>query len=59
LLVPARDVTALSSAIEKLVLNPELRQAMGRAGRLRAETEFSNEIVCSQTLDLYRKLMNR
>jgi glycosyltransferase involved in cell wall biosynthesis len=59
LLVPARDVTALSSAIEKLVLNPELRQTMGRAGRLRAETEFSNEIVCSQTLDLYRKLMNR
>jgi len=59
LLVPARDITALSSAIEKLVLNPELRQAMGRAGRLRAETEFSNEIVCSQTLDLYRKLMNR
>lgn len=59
LLVPARDVTALSSAIEKLVLNPELRQAMGQAGRLRAETEFSNEIVCSQTLDLYRKLMNR
>jgi len=59
LLVPARDITALSSAIEKLVLNPELRQAMGRAGRLRAETEFSNEIVCSQTLDLYRKLMSQ
>jgi glycosyltransferase involved in cell wall biosynthesis len=59
LLVPARDVTALSSAIEKLVLNPELRQAMGRAGRLRSETEFSNEIVCSQTLDLYRKLMSQ
>jgi glycosyltransferase involved in cell wall biosynthesis len=59
LLVPARDSIALSKAIEKLALDAEMRQAMGRAGRLRAETEFSNEIVCAQTLDLYRKLMER
>ena len=59
LLVPARDSIALSQAIEKLVLDAEMRQAMGRAGRLRAETEFSNEIVCAQTLDLYRKLMEQ
>ena len=59
LLVPARDSIALSKAIEKLVLDTEMRQAMGRAGRLRAETEFSNEIVCAQTLDLYRKLMEQ
>jgi glycosyltransferase involved in cell wall biosynthesis len=59
LLVPARDSIALSNAIEKLVIDPELRQAMGRAGRLRAESEFSNEIVCAQTLDLYRRLLNQ
>ena len=59
LLVPARDSIALSKAIEKLVLNAEMRKAMGQAGRQRAETEFSNEIVCTQTLDLYRKLMKR
>ena len=59
LLVPARDSIALSNAIEKLAINPELRQAMGRAGRLRAESEFSNEIVCAQTLDLYRRLLNQ
>ena len=59
LLVPARDSVALSNAIEKLAINPELRQAMGRAGRVRAESEFSNEIVCAQTLDLYRRLMNQ
>ena len=59
LLIPARDSFALSKAIEKLVLNPEMRKEMGRAGRLRAETEFSNEIVCTQTLDLYRKLMKQ
>jgi glycosyltransferase involved in cell wall biosynthesis len=59
LLVPARDSIALSNAIEKLAINPELRQEMGRAGRVRAESEFSNEIVCTQTLDLYRRLLNR
>jgi glycosyltransferase involved in cell wall biosynthesis len=59
LLVPARDSMALSNAIEKLAINPELRQAMGRAGRVRAESEFSNEIVCTQTLDLYRRLMSQ
>jgi glycosyltransferase involved in cell wall biosynthesis len=59
LLIPARDSIALSNAIEKLVLNPESRKAMGRAGRLRAESEFSNEIVCAQTLDLYGRLLNR
>ena len=59
ILIPARDSLALSSAIEKLVLNPESRNAMGRAGRLRAESEFSNAIVCAQTLDLYRRLLNR
>ena len=59
LLIPARDSSALSHAIEKLALNQDLRQAMGRAGRVRAESEFSNEIVCAQTLDLYRRLMNQ
>jgi glycosyltransferase involved in cell wall biosynthesis len=59
LLVPARDSMALSNAIEKLAINPELRQAMGQAGRVRAESEFSNEIVCAQTLDLYRRLMSQ
>ena len=59
LLIPARDSIALSDAIEKLAINPELRQAMGRAGRMRAESEFSSELVCSQTLDLYRRLMSQ
>ena len=59
LLIPARDSIALSDAIEKLAINPELRQAMGRAGRMRAESEFSSELVCTQTLDLYRRLMSQ
>jgi glycosyltransferase involved in cell wall biosynthesis len=59
LLIPARDSMALANAIEKLAINPELRQVMGRAGRVRAESEFSNEIVCTQTLDLYRRLISQ
>jgi glycosyltransferase involved in cell wall biosynthesis len=59
LLIPARDSIALSHAIKKLALNQDLRQEMGRAGRVRAESEFSNAIVCAQTLDLYRRLMSQ
>lgn len=59
LLVPARDSIALSNAIRKLAINPDLRKTMGRAGRMRAESEFSNEIVCTQTLNLYRRLMGQ
>lgn len=59
LLVPPRDSIALANAIEKLSTNSQLRQQMGIAGRKRAETEFSNEIVCTQTLNLYRKLSTK
>lgn len=59
LLVPVRDSIALSKAIRKLVVSPELRQMMGQAGRMRAESEFSSEIVCAQTLALYRRLMGQ
>ena len=54
-----RDKLAQRGARGILGMQRIMRQAMGRAGRLRAETEFSNEIVCAQTLDLYRKLMEQ
>lgn len=37
IIVPARDLDALCAAIERLVREPELRETMGRAARLRAE----------------------
>ena len=56
LLVPPRDSTALASALESLIVDPEMRMRMGQAGRVRAENEFSNDLICKQTLDLYQSI---
>lgn len=53
LLVPPRNGAALAAAILTLVRDPELRRRMGRAGRLRAEREFSLESVVRRTLEIY------
>ncbi|MGL5742033.1 MAG: glycosyltransferase family 4 protein [Legionella sp.] len=57
LLVPVRDAKALALAIQFLIENPDIRQQMGKAGRLLAEQEFSIEKVVSQHLALYQNLL--
>ncbi|MDT4330097.1 glycosyltransferase family 4 protein [Methylomonas sp. MED-D] len=57
-LVPVKDVPALATALEKLLTNPALRQAMGLAGRRKVEQEFSDAIVLAQTLAVYRLLLD-
>jgi glycosyltransferase involved in cell wall biosynthesis len=54
LLVPPRDVSALSSAIESLIMDGELRRSMGLCGRKRAELEFGLDKIIPQTLELYK-----
>ncbi|MCC7450193.1 MAG: glycosyltransferase family 4 protein [Anaerolineae bacterium] len=39
--VPIRDIPALTERLKCLLLNPRLREQMGRAARVRIETEFS------------------
>jgi glycosyltransferase involved in cell wall biosynthesis len=56
LLVPARDVQALSDALLCLIKNPELRAKMGHRGREIVLKEFSSEKVILQTLDLYKEM---
>jgi len=58
LLVPARDAKALAEAILRLLRDPELRQAMGRAARDRAEMLFSVETMVTATEELYYSLLN-
>ena len=41
ILVPPRDPDALAAAIVELITDPARREAMGRAGRARAEAVFS------------------
>jgi glycosyltransferase involved in cell wall biosynthesis len=57
LLVPARDPAALARALERLILDPQLRSRMGGRGRERAVREFSLEHVIAETVALYRKLV--
>jgi glycosyltransferase involved in cell wall biosynthesis len=56
-LVPVRDEAALTAALRRLVDDRELRLAMGRRARERAERVFSIEAVTGQLDALYRELM--
>lgn len=57
LLVPPGDAAALADAVERLIQDPRLREAMGRAARLLAEREFAIESVCRRHLDIYGTLL--
>lgn len=54
LLVPAKDVQSLADAMQKLILDPNLRAQMGQAGRQLAEQAFAVEKVVQQHLDIYQ-----
>lgn len=51
-LVNKKNALALGKAIEQLFLNKTLRQAMGKAGRQRAENLFDVKIVLQQIFDI-------
>lgn len=53
LLVPVKDAKALADAIEKLIVDTELRSKMGKAGRTLAEEVFAIEKVVQQHLAIY------
>jgi len=57
LLVPPHDSKALADALKVLIKDPELRAKMGARGREIVETEFSEEIVVRQTMELYKKML--
>lgn len=54
-LVPIMDVNALSRAMERMIVNPEDRKRMGRAGRQKMETEFNEEIVIQRVMEIYEQ----
>ncbi len=57
LTVPPGDPDALAAAINRLLDDDNLRTSFGRAARLRAEQEFSVEVMAARTLSLYDKIM--
>lgn len=49
----------LAAAINRVALDPELRERFGRNGRGRAEEHFSWTAIAHKTVDLYRSLLER
>jgi len=54
---PDRFVADLAATIAEVVADPERARAMGRAGRARAEREFSWPAIADATRALYRSLL--
>jgi len=57
LTVPPADPDALAAAINRLLVNQDLRQSLGRMARMRAQKEFSLDAMVSRTLSLYDRVM--
>lgn len=53
-LVPVRDEASLAAALEKLVGDAALRQAMGRAGRARALALYDERVIVARQIDAIR-----
>ena len=56
-LVPSREPEALSATIGRLLEQPSLAQAMGRAGRQRVHEHFSLDRLTEETEGLYIRLL--
>ena len=56
LLVKPRDPEAIAEALEKLIISPSLRIAMGEKGRKLVEEEFSIQKIVLQTTQLYKEI---
>ena len=58
ILVPVRDARSLADALETLLRDRELRQAMGAKSRALVERHFHQDRVVSETFDVYESLLN-
>jgi glycosyltransferase involved in cell wall biosynthesis len=53
LLVPEKNALAMADAIERLLINPGLRQQLGDAGRARVCKDFDSQITTLDLKDLF------
>ena len=59
ILVPFGDAPALAEALMKLLSDKALSKSMGDRGRVLAEKNFRQSVICQQTHDLYYQIVNR
>ena len=59
ILVPPGDAGRLAQAIEQILDNPQLAQAMGAAARRRVEEQFSAQKQADDHVALYRRLLQQ
>lgn len=57
LTVSPRDPRALARALNRILDDPALGEAMGRRGRQRVEEEFTKEQMAARTFRMYRELL--
>jgi glycosyltransferase involved in cell wall biosynthesis len=57
IIVPPADVDATANAIEKLVVNRNLRERMGGAGRERVKKHFNWNENVKQMMDIYEQVL--
>ena len=57
LVTPEGDAEALSTALERLMTDRSLRDALGERGRVRALERFTQASVAERTVEVYRQVM--
>jgi len=58
--LPIINITpnTLCDRLEELIIDPELRKKIGKESRKYVEKVHSNDVVCKDLLDVYRRLWN-
>ncbi|WP_414551935.1 glycosyltransferase family 4 protein [Anabaena sp. CCY 0017] len=59
LLAPPQDVAAFAAAIDRILLNPQWGEELGKAGRKRVESKFSWDGVATQLGELYTQILQQ
>ncbi|MGH6611905.1 MAG: glycosyltransferase, partial [Burkholderiaceae bacterium] len=57
LLVPLQDSERLAEAVSELVVNSDLRQRMGAAGRKMVLQEFAQEQIAAETMRVWEEAL--
>lgn len=55
-ILPMVDPAALADAVDTMLADPQIRQAMGRRGRERAANQFGGDVWIAQLSALYRSM---